>query len=365
MYLRIPRAKLAEAKLSIDCRWVIPDTEVALSEVSRLGAWAVGGDKYGAECVVARFGLQSRYPSSLNAKDCSFAVAPDADRNSMMYNLQIVTMDGKTWRSRPIVMEKPSDKVRTVVQAALKERAVQCELPRARVPRLEYDFSPEAGDVMRPASGERHFFGLLGSTAALASLWNRGSSLEGPFPRGGTFWRQSKGSHPLRAKSDTGVWELVFDGVDDFVSFPHETVPQWSAATIELEFCQSGPGAARAETLFTVRHVDRVGLYEIVLDKGEIVVSGYAAVPRAFGQNFEFRTGFKAAPGSWHSLIVRHDGKDMIVTLDGRTARKAVDLPAVFMNTAILGGTPSTATSFFTGKVRKLVIDHAVTQSCH
>ena len=50
----------------------------------------------------------------------------------------------------------------------------------------------------------------------------------------------------------------------------------------------------------------------------------------------------------------------MIVTLDGQTARKAVNLPAVFMNTAILGGTPSTATSFFTGKVRRLVIDHAV-----
>ena len=152
----------------------------------------------------------------------------------------------------------------------------------------------------------------------------------------------------------------MFDGVDDFVSFPHETVPQWSAATIELEFCQSEPGVARAETLFTVRHVDRVGLYEIVLDKGEIVVSGYAAVPRAFGQNFEFRTGLKSAPGAWHSLIVRHDGTDMIVTLDGQTARKAVNLPAVFMNTAILGGTPSTATAFFTGKVRKLVIDHAV-----
>ena len=360
VYLRIPRAKLAEAKLSIDCRWVIPDTEVSLAEVSRLGAWAVGGNKYGAECVVARFGLQSRYPSSLNARDCRFAIAPDADRNSMMYNLQIVTMDGKTWRSRPIVMEKPSDKVRTIVQSALKERAVQCELPRARVPRLEYDFSPEAGDVMRPASGERHFFGLLGSTAALASLWNRGSSLEGPFPRGGTFWRQAKGPHPVRTKGDTGAWELVFDGVDDFVSFPHETVPQWSAATIELEFCQSEPGVARAETLFTVRHVDRVGLYEIVLDKGEIVVSGYAAVPRAFGQNFEFRTGLKSAPGAWHSLIVRHDGTDMIVTLDGQTARKAVNLPAVFMNTAILGGTPSTATSFFTGKVRRLVIDHAV-----
>jgi len=360
VFLRIPRSRLADARLAIKARGVMPDAEVSLSEVSRLGAWATGGGKYGAECAVARFRLQSRYPSSLKARECRFAIAPDADRNSMMYHLQVVTMDGKTWRSRPIVMEKSDGIRRTqLVQSALKERPVECVLPRARIPRLEYDFSPEAGDVMRPASGERHFFGILGSTAALASLWNRGSSLEGPFPRGSMFWRQSKGSQPLRKKGDSGAWELVFDGVDDFVSFPHETVPQWAAATIVLEFCQSGTGAARKETLFTVRHADRIGLYEIVLDRGEVVVSGYVAAPRDHGRPFEFRTGLRAAPEEWHSLVARHDGTDMLVTMDGETARKPVTMLAVFMNTAILGGTPSNDSSFFSGRVRRLVIDHA------
>ena len=359
VYLRIPRARLPEAKLVVDCHPAIPKAEVSLAEVSRLGAWAVGGNSYGAECAVVRFGLQSRYPSTLGTKECRFAVAPDADRNSMMYHLQVVTADGKTWRSRPIVVEKPGDRVRTVVQAALKGRAVECELPRARVPRLEYDFSPESGDVMCTASGERHFFGILGSSAALATLWNRGSSLEGPFPRGGLFWRGVKNPHPSRERGDSGAWELVFDGVDDFVSFPQEAVPQWASATIDIEFRQSAAGAERTETLFTPRNDNRVGLYETVLDKGEVVVSGCVADKTTFSQPFEFRTGLKAAPDAWHSLTVRHDGTDMVVTMDGRTARKKVDLPAVFMNTAILGGAPHTGIPFFTGRVRKLVIDHA------
>ena len=98
---------------------------------------------------------------------------------------------------------------------------------------------------------------------------------------------------------------------------------------------------------------------DIHVDKGEVVVSGCVADKVTFSQPFEFRTGLKAAPEAWHSLTVRHAGTDMVVTLDGRTARKKVDLPAVFMNTAILGGAPHTGNPFFTGRVRKLVIDHA------
>ena len=135
------------------------------------------------------------------------------------------------------------------------------------------------------------------------------------------------------------------------------TAAQWASATIDIEFRQSAVGAERTETLFTPRNDNRVGLYETVLDKGEVVVSGCVADKTTFSQTFEFRTGLKAAPDAWHALTVRHDGTDMVVTMDGRTARKKVDLPAVFMNTAILGGAPHTGIPFFTGRVR--IIDNS------
>ena len=363
VYLRIPRAKLAEAKIVIDCALEIPGVEIALSEVSRLGSWAVGGKTRGAECSVMRFGLQSRYPSALNANECRFAVAPDADRNSMMYHLQVVTMDGKTWRSRPIVVEKTGATVKTIVHAALKGRTVPCNLPRSRVPRLEYDFSPVAGNVMRPKSGERHFFGMIGSQASLVTLWNRGGSLEGAIPRAGMFWIKVKDPHPARVQGADGRWELVFDGIDDFASFPQETVPQWAAADIEIEFSPAQSCTGRVETLFAARYDNRVGLYEIILDKGEIVVKGCSSDEKVSAKTFEFRTGLSASPDAWHSLKVWHTGTEMKASLDGKTASQEVSMPAVFMNTAIMGGSPRNETAFFTGKVRKLVIDHAAAEN--
>ena len=76
-------------------------------------------------------------------------------------------------------------------------------------------------------------------------------------------------------------------------------------------------------------------------------------------KTFEFRTGFSASPDAWHSLKVWHTGTEMKASLDGQTASQEVAMPAVFMNTAIMGGSPRNETAFFTGKVRKLVIDHA------
>ena len=200
---------------------------------------------------------------------------------------------------------------------------------------------------------------MLGSQASLVTLWNRGSSLEGPIPRGEAFWGRAKDPHPARVQGADGRWELVFDGIDDFVSFPQETVPQWAAADIEIEFSPAQSCTGRVETLFAARYDNRVGLYEIILDKGEIVVKGCSSDEKASARTFEFRTGLSASPDAWHSLKVWHTGTEMKASLDGKTASQEVATPAVFMNTAIMGGSPRNETAFFTGKVRKLVIDHA------
>ena len=360
VYLRIPKTKLADAVLKVDYAGILQG-EIRLADAHRLGTYAIGGTG-GVECAVARFALQSRYPSALKANLLEFEVKPDWDRRSMMYHLQVVTMSGKTWRSEPIVAERPSEKVKTVVWSALRDEAVGCELPRSRVPRLEYDFSPDAGDVMRVKSGERHFFGMLGSFAALGTLWNRGSSLEGPLPRGSGFWQRTMNddTHPAREKDESGAWALSFDGKDDFVSFPQETVPQWAASRIEIGFRQNSTGAERKEMLFASRYDNRSGICDIYLDKGEVVVKADISDNRQSGIGFEFRTGLKASPDAWHDLAVRATGTALEVVLDGAVASKPMELPGVFMNTAILGGAPRDCASFFTGKVRRLVIDHAV-----
>ena len=355
VFLRIPRSRLGNAVLSVDYRGLLTGT-VPLRTVQDLDSYAwVGRDS--AAVSVSRFRLQSRYPEALEKKAASFAVLPDADRPSMMYALQVVTMSGKTWRSKPVVFERPGERVLTRVWSAVKARAVDCRLPRSRVPRLDYDFSDAAGDVIRPRSGERHFFGMRGFLASFATLWNRGFSTEGAVPPESEVWNRDHDTRPVRERDAGGDWVLRFDGVNDFVTFPQETVPQWAAPTVEVEF--NAEGTNRIETLFASRYDNRPGLIEIVLDRGEVVIRSLVSDTLTSAKELSFRTGMGIVPGHWHSLRVKHTGTSLDVSLDDKTATREATLPATFMNTAILGGAPRSGTEFFSGRVRRLSIDHA------
>lgn len=365
VYLRLPRAKLDDAKMKIDFRGRQDGNAVDFRGEVDLGkAFAEQAVSVGTtgcvEFAVARFALQSRYPSALNSREFAFEVKPDADRASMTYCLQLVTMDGKTWRSKPLVRERASGPVVTHVWSALKQAAVEVKLPRSRVPRLEYDFSPRAGDVVPVGSGERHFFGLAGAPQSLVTLWNRGSEATGCIdPRGGLFTAGCE-THPRRERCADGEWALVFDGACTYVSLPHETLPQWAGSSVSLEVNPDAAGAARAETVLGSRRSNRSGVFDLVLDRGEPVVRCTSVDAVESTVATELRSGVKLTPGAWHRIGVCNDAATLTLTVDGKAVSKPLPMPGLFMNTTFLGGAEKNGTSFFTGKVRKLVIDHTV-----
>ena len=364
IYLRLPKARLGDAKLQIDFRGSKNGTsvdfrgEVDLQKAFDERAYAVGTTGT-VEFAVARFGLQSRYPSALATHEFSFEVKPDADRLSMAYCLQLVTMSGKTWRSRPLVREPSSQVMTTRVWSALRQKAVDVRLPRARVPRLAYDFSPRAGDVVPVKSGERHFFGLAGAPQSMVTLWNRGSEVTGCFdPRGAIFGTTCE-THPVRERGTDGEWALVFNGKRTYVSLPHETLPQWAGSVVTLEVNQDTVGASRQETVLCSRRSNRCGVFDLVLDKGEPVLRCLSVDTLASTVSMELRSGVKLSPGVWHRLEIRNDAEMLTLTVDGRSISKPLRMPGIFMNTGIIGGAEKNNTSFFTGKIRRLVIDHA------
>ena len=61
-----------------------------------------------------------------------------------MYFLQVVTMSGKTWRSRPFVREKADGTFALFRVPSVADGVQDVVLPSVRVPCLEYDFSPYA-----------------------------------------------------------------------------------------------------------------------------------------------------------------------------------------------------------------------------
>ena len=365
VYLRLPKTKLPDARMKIDFRGAMSGNtvdfrgEIDLRKAFDEGAYAVGTTGC-VEFAAARFALQSRYPSALRSKEFEFAVKPDRDRRSMTYYLQLVTMSGRTWRSKPLVAEEVSDGVTTRVWSAQRQKAVEVKLPRSRVPCLEYDFSPRAGDLVPVRSGERHFFGLAGAPQSIVTLWNRGGTTEGCLDVGDAVFAAGCETHPKRERCADGEWALVFDGKANYVSLPHETLPQWAGSRISFEVNPDASGAARAETVLASRRGNRCGICDIILDKGEPIVRCMSVDPIESVVQTELRSGMRLKPGKWHSIVVHNDAETLTLSVDGRSVSKPLPMPGLFMNTGIVGGAVKNDTSFFTGKIRRLVIDHSM-----
>ena len=236
IYLRVPKSKLENASLAVEYSELGFKGEIPLKAAFDRLAYSVGTSKKSMQVTVARFRRQARYPSVADDKRVSFDVEADADRASMMYHVQAVTMSGKVWYSRPIVREAPEPTAKMRLWNAMTERAETLELPAARIPELAWDFSPDAGNVMGVASGERHWFGLLGGPYSSANLWNRGARTEGAVDKPcAAFLDTRDDCLPKRVQEPDGTWSLEFDGEDDFANVPCEAWPTFGGCTLELE----------------------------------------------------------------------------------------------------------------------------------
>ena len=342
-YLRIPKAELSSARLEIDFGATFKGC-VPLQTAYAEGAYALGG-KAGVQFAVTRMRRQSRYPSPANSRALSFDVPVDADMPSTVYHVQLVTMSGRTWRSSPFVVEPHSAPVRMKVKCAADGALREISLPSARVPRIAYDLSPLAGTFLPTTDRHLHFATVLGGQYSIATLWNRSSSGSSDAPLGfWPNWREVESSAPARRREADGGWSLEFDGVDDLVVFPWETVPQNSAYRVKfalLPLCGGGQTA-----LFSSK-----SLLNVRLEDGRLRVSA-AGVK-------DCDTGLEVADGSWHQIELEHAGDSFAAYVDGRRFTTKAKLPATFMSSLAFGlplkGSDMKA---FRGRLRDIVFDH-------
>ena len=353
VFLRMPKAKLKGAVLRCD----FPNVwrcEIPLDEAFRLGAYGADCAGRGLQVTVARFMRQSRYPSVANDRTCAFDLPVDADRNSMAYHVQLVTMRGKVWYSRPFVSEKQGGASTMSVWDVMREAVVPVAFPSSRVPHLEYDFSPVAGTVVLPRSGERHWMGMLGGPFTPATLWNRGSLTVGAVRSHSPFRRDPKRkSVPARQQEPDGSWSLVFDGVDDYVGFPWTVIPSFAGFTVEMDVFPESREDGKPGSLLS----SDLALRNLGLDaQGELVLS-YVGMPRCDG----YRTGLRLQAGKWSHLRLVCTGDSLNLSVDGETAGPfPIGLPGISTTPLTLGGSPKPDRGFFRGRIRNLSIDHAV-----
>ena len=389
IYLRIPKTKLAGAKLKVEyvekfgpppdkkalkamsateaARFKIKmkkrkaqspldfRCEIPLDEAWRDGAYTVGKSMKAMTVTATRFPLQCRYPLVANAPSVSFRVPVDADRNSMFYHFQIVTMSGKTWRSRPFVFEKDLGVGRMRCWSAMQEKAVTIDLPNARIPDVSYDFAPRGGNVLFASTGERHWTGMLGTPFSPATLWNRGARTEGGAIKGemAAFWDKCDETVPERVQAPDGSWAIAFDG-DDYANLPWEMWPTFGGCTIEMDVMPALGGHGKSQSIWA----NWFGLYDLGIAADGRLRCGFWDWKS--GEEARWQYGPIVPEGAWTRLKVVNDCEKMEVSMNGKSVLSfLVNMPAANTLAPILGGCHRDGLGFFKGRLRNLRVSHA------
>ena len=388
IYLRIPEAKLAGAKLKVEYvetfgpppdkkalkamskaeaqRFKIKTNkrkkqtplnfrcEIPLDTVRREGAYTVGKSMKAMTVTVARFPLQCRYPRVANAGEVSFRVPVDADRNSMFYHFQVVSMSGKTWRSCPFVFEKDLGMGNMRCWSAMQGKAVTLELPKARMPDVAYSFAPCTGNVLFASTGERHWTGMLGSPYTPATLWNRGARTEGGAIKEEMmkFWDFRDETVPERVQEPDGSWSIEFDG-DDYANFPWEMWPTFGGCTIEMDVKPKGV-RGKSQSIWA----NWFGLYDLGIATDGRLRCGFWDWKS--GEEARWQYGPIVPEGEWTRLKLVNDCEKIEVCMNGKSVLSfPVNMPAANTLAPILGGCQRDGLGFFKGRLRNLRISHA------
>lgn len=341
VYLKIRKEDMKNATLAFDFPNV-SQRKVSLQKAFDEGAFVVGVEKR-AQISVVRLARQSRYPSALNKNECVFSFHTDRDCKSMSYNVQVVTMTGKTWRSQAFVDEEDCGRATMKVYSTLTDSVTDVKLPAARVPFAAYDFSDRAGLYVPVSEGYRRLATTLGGPCSIVSLWNRCSSSRNDVPEGVKLACLTN-PVPLRLTDDDGYRELVFDGVDDYITFPWEILPRGAGFRISFDVLPE-------ETEGRVALFASKNLFSLWMECGELKVR--------YSTGQSQGTGVFLKKGLWNLIQVGYDCERLTFDVDGARASVDAVAPAAMTSSLIFGLPNKSDIKPFRGRLRNLVFDHA------
>lgn len=346
-YLRLPLSKIGQAKLHLDLPGVYTGS-IDLATVRKEGIYAVCGDN-GLQISVSRFQRQPRMTPALDANCCRFTVeVPDDIVNRTVF-FHAVSMSGKTWRSRPFVLEKKENPVAIRVFSSLQGRFVKTAVPGNRLLKIAYDFSPKAGQMVKPTNGDRSFFGALGTPVSPLVLRNRGQGTNGDPYKGTPYLAKTLNTIPKQIRQSDGSWALDFKNT--YAAFPQDLMPTQSGYTVKMEIFPRD--IKRCQLILGTRYRNTAGsLAGIFIQPGGNISAEFA------GLNYntsKINTRLQVRPGRWNTIELRNTGDTAELIVNGKSSgRKKICYPGRYRTLAVLGGAPG---MFFDGLVRHFSID--------
>lgn len=317
------RASAEKAVFEISCAVKGPkvsatvfEGKIPVSEILSKNIYAVSGK--GMSVLLLHHNDQPLcLPEGVKKKEVQFTVIRRPSLPQSVFFIETLDVNGKTFRSSPVSIYRPSGKKATFSAADFFDKKpvqVTCDENLLTVHKME--ISPRFGSVVGNSAGNE-FTGLGGNLSALAnnlrmaSDTNQYSSLVVARQR---TMADDLDSAPQTVPASGGGYAWRFDGGQN-VSFPVAMLYPFSG--FELTMDVTPRDTKKNQTLFSSGHAG----FTLSLCKGvptAVLYRGNAA-PRS-----EVRAaGPRLAAGKKSRIVVRFDQKTMRIVVDGK-AGKAV-----------------------------------------
>ena len=288
------------------------------------------------------------HPVHWNRPEASFDTVITAQRPQPCFQLRVITVSGKIWRSKPVFPEQEGvQKEQFNVFSASKHKVVTLQVPSSRITAIDYRFKPDYGNWLTDAASRMQDAGLGGGFQYLYPMCF------------GSLPKNTKTTAPEWHREGTD-WILQFDGIANYLVFPVDAFP---TGPFTLEF-EAKTDSAANQALFRHAALDQSSLDTYIVD-------GYLRASFA-GMGVNFNSRYYELPvklpfpsGHWNRVKISYDLEKMIFSVNGQTrsvpfARRAAEAAAAIFG-GIIGNDKNAGKyhlNFFNGKLRSLKIRH-------
>jgi hypothetical protein len=267
-----------------------------------------------------------------------------------VFHFRAISKAGRIWRSRPFAPDALADGARSVRLPVYDEFARKpgfAAAPAELVPKISYVFDPACG-------------------AAMSNTWSPyfDAQLGGGFrycePFSDSRIKVADGGRSPKWVKDGADWCLEFDGVNDYVNFPRETLP---CAPFALGM-EIKPSCTTNVPMALFRHFAFIrGSISLFIDRGELVATWG---DRDLSKEPRISTGLRVENGVWQRVFVSYDLKTLVFRVDGKEYRHPWEGRPFRFKPSVFGGHDKYELApaggrhpvYFKGRLRKIVFRH-------
>jgi hypothetical protein len=352
-HVAIPRGQAEQAVFTLDMPGLLA-ARITVPELLTRQTIALGGQN-GLNIVLQRELRQWSHPDRLQQRQVRLHAQIAPDHNVSVVQLQLVSVSGKTWRSRPLLSQPVGRATASVTVASeTLDRPVTVQAPMTTVPDISYQWEHGGGLVASTEAG-RCFYAMRGGYHDLACFRGCGGDQSGDgiaptHRRAGAFWPEPGDLAPGVTRDEHGQSVLNFNGKGQFVALPQGVIPR--RAAFRLAFDIMPKDASRRQTLLVCRRDVAGSLSEFFLENNALT----AKYVNDKIQSFALTSSTPVPAGQWSQITLDYDLSRLVITINGVTSPPApAPGPGLYDHPAFLGGWKD---AWFEGQVRNLRITH-------